>query len=1035
MKRFSHNIFRTAMLVPLLLCMAFAGTAQVRNISFKGRVIDAATQEPIIGAVAMIDGTATAATTDADGYFALEVPPTAEILISIIGYDPMTIKVGGRSAMVIELKEAVNMLDEAVAIGYGVVKKSELTSSISSVTSKDLNKTVVTSVDQALQGNAAGVLVINTSGEPGGDVTMRIRGSSSIQGDNEPLIVIDGIPSENSVLSTLPPSDVESIEVLKDASATAIYGSRGANGVVMITTKSGHQGKAKVTVDIKETVNTPRKYLDLMDAPQHARYANLGLWAFGENKVASLDPYSIQTYDLQHELIRGAVLRQDYSLSVTGGSKLLNYYVSGTYYDEDGLVKNSGSNRLALRAKFNIQASEKVSIMVSTNISRRNIDKIGGGSGGALLQAAIINPRTNPDGTFQDGMYIDEETGEILSTNAQLAAALNRINRNSTFNSGINGTLTWKITKDLVFNTSGALNYDNSENYLYTPRYIYTNYDTIVKNNKAERNTNNSLRWNNFNTLTYSKTLGRHSFSVMAAAEFSGVTNEGHGGVARLFNTDYYQWNNLNAASYMDKISSSKSEYNMVSFFGRGSYNYDNRYLATVTFRADGSSRFGEDSKFGYFPSASFAWNAKNEKFLKKVRWLSNMKVRLSWGITGNDKIGQYKSQSLLSAYKILIDGAPYTGMGTDTMIGNPDLQWETTYQYNLGMDIGFFKNRLSLTLDLYNKDTHNLLYTYTLPRSSGYQTVMSNIGHINNKGVEIEVTSRNIVKKYFSWTTNLALGFNRNKVVDLGGNDMVAMYNLADDVQKDVTYLKTSYPIGVFMGYKTSIYKNWDEVYDDSSVWLEDGSVLETRPGMIRYKDLDGNGYIDDNDREVLGQAEPKLTGGFTNTFTYRNIDLTVFIVGAYGGSVMNANSHRLRKFKANGINQMGQLLDVYRPINSITGDPGYSGGKYPVPIPGENNNYTSNITDYWIEDASYLRLKSLSLAYHFQQKVFRNNRKMPLINIAFTATNLVTLTRYTGYDPEMSSTQGTANDRLGIDFSSYPAPMGFTVGLNITF
>lgn len=1019
----------------LLLLFAAPSLAQAQDITVNGLVLEAETQLPIIGAVAMIEGTGIGTSTDADGKFTLKVPKTGQITISIMGYKTRTVAVAGRKEITIAMEEEMNMLDEAVSIGYGTAKKSELTSAISSVTSKELNKTVVTSIDQALQGNAAGVLVINTSGEPGGDVTMRIRGSSSIQGDNEPLVVIDGIPSDNSVLTTLPPSDVQSIEVLKDASATAIYGSRGANGVIMVTTKSGHQGKTKVTVDIKETINTPRKYLDLMDAPQHAQYEDLGLWAFGENKVTSFDPHSFQTYDLQREMIREAVLRQDYSVSVTGGSKALNYYVSGTYYNEDGLVKNSQSDRFSARAKFNVQASEKVSMTFSANISRRGVDKVGGGSGGALLQAAIINPRQTPDGKFQDGMYIDEVTGEVLSTNAQLAAALNKITRNNTFTSDVNGTLSWKIIDGLVFNTAIALHFNNSENYIYTPRYIYTNYDTVVKNNKAERSTSNNLNWNNFNTLTYSRKIKNHSFSIMAAAEFQQATNESHGSVARLFNTDYYLWNNMNAASYLDSTRSGKSSHSMASFFGRINYNYADRYLFTATFRADGSSRFGKDKKFGFFPSASFAWNAKNEKFLKNVQWLSALKLRLSYGVTGNDKIGQYKSMNLLSPSKILIDNGPYTGMGTDKMIGNPNLQWETTYQYNIGLDLSFFKNRLSLTVDAYYKDTEKLLYTYRLPMSSGYETVMSNIGRINNQGIEIELTSRNIVKKNFSWTTNFAMGLNKNIVADLGGNDMVVMFTLKDAVQKDVTYLRIGQPLGVFMGYQTDIYRSWDEVYDDSSVWLEDGTTLETRPGMIRYKDLDGNGYIDENDRQILGQAEPKLTGGLTNTFTIHNFDLTIFFVGAWGGSVMNANTHRLRKFHAGGNNQMGHLLDAYRPINSMSGDQGHYMGKYPVPIPGNNRDYTANITNYWIEDASYLRLKSLSLAYHFPQKYTKNRRKLPTASIVVTGTNLLTLTGYSGYDPEMSSSQGTANDRLGIDFSSYPAPMGFTLGVNMTF
>ena len=1012
--------------------------AQETDITVRGRVIDAVSDEPIAGASVVVENTNDGTIADAEGYFTLTVPENGSLSVYFMGYDSRTVQVKGRQEITVRLSISENLLEETVVIGYGTAKKSELTSSISSVTAKDLNKANVTSIDQALQGNAAGVLVINTSGEPGGDVTMRIRGSSSIQGDNEPLIVVDGIPSDKSVLSSLPPGDVASVEVLKDASATAIYGSRGANGVVMITTKTGREGKTKVTVDIKQTINTPRKYLDLMTAPEHAEYENLARWAWGDNRIASFSPESISTYDLQRELIRETALRQDYSLSINGGTKKMNYYVSATYYDEKGLIKNTGSDRMSVRSKFNIQAADNLSIMLSTSLSRKSTDKVNGGSDGALLQAAMITPRKTPEGKFEDGLYVDENTGEIISTNAQLAAALNKVNKSVVFSADINALLTWNITDKLVFTSSGAFDFSNNEGYTYTPRSIYLSYNSIVNSNKAGRTTANRRQWNNFNTLTYSNEINGHSFSVMAAAEFQNTLNEGHGATARLFNTDYFVYDNLAAAAYFDAMQSSKSKNTMASFFFRGTYNYDNRYLATLTFRADGSSRFGDDRKFGYFPSVSFAWVLKNEQFLKKVDWLSNLKLRLSYGITGNDKIGQYKSMLLLDDYKISINDSPYSGMGTGSFIGNPDLQWETTYQYNAGIDASFFRNRLSLTVDGYMKQTRNLLYSYELPKSSGYSNIMSNIGAVNNIGMEIELTSRNFVGK-FGWTTSLTLGFNRNRVVDLGGNDMVVLYTLNDAVMKDVTYLKVGSPLAVFMGYETSIYKNWDEVYDDSSVWLEDPMVMGAMPGMMHYQDLDKNGIIDDNDRVVLGNAEPKLNGGLTNTFSYRNFDLTIFIVGSYGGSVMNANAYRLLRFRAGGNNQMAYAGDAFRPVNTMTGDQGWSEGKYPVPTVNNNKNkalqyYNTNITNYWIEDASYLRLKSLSLAYNFPQRLI-NRIGMSNASLVFTGTNLLTLTRYTGYDPEMSSSQGSSNNNLGIDFSSYPAPMGFTLGLNITF
>lgn len=1028
-----------------LLCIICA-TALGQNIIVKGKVTDATTGEELIGVTVQdVQNTSRGTITDIDGKYSLSVDSKGKIVYRMMGYEPREIEVKNKTTIDILLKPLSFDLDEVevVGIGYSSVAKSDLTSSIATVSERDIMKTPVTSIEQALQGNAAGVLVINTSAEPGGDITIRIRGGSSISGGNEPLIVIDGFPTDNSALQSLNPNDVKSMEVMKDASATAIYGSRGANGVVLITTHSGTAGKATIKVNAKYSVNVPGRKLPMMDAEQYASYDNYGRMSWGVNSVKSLRPDTLDYMNFQNALVKSHTQIQDYSVNISGKIKdtqgrYVGYYTSVGYSDEKGLLRNSNTDKMTFRGKFDIALSRTVTLQVNPSASIKKQRKIGGGGTGAVLRTLMMNPVGIPNGTFHDGVYIDEETGEILNMQSEIARAMNGNDWTKEFQSTISGLLKWKIKDGLYFNSSASYTYTDKLGYSYMPRRIFLKDSDIDKNNKAKRSSSQTVKWVNENFFNYKPKFKNKKIDmdVTLGQSWEERNGEGFDITMRRYDTDYYMWNNLSAASYFDSTSSTKSRNALFSVFSRGIFNYDKRFLTTFSIRTDGSTRFGENRKFGYFPAASAAWVISREKFMKPyTKTFDLLKLRASFGITGNNDISDLRSLSLLGSSKVSIDGNVYNA-NVISNLGNKNLQWETERQFNLGLDVGMYKSRINFAIDVYQKKTFNQLYSYRVPQTTGYSEVMANIGSSDNRGIEFELTTKNITKEFF-WSTSFNIGYNKNKVTDLGGNDRVALYYQGDNVNQNITYLMLGQPQAVFMGYRTKIYKDWDDVYNDKSVWYEEN--MPTIPGMLKYVDTNGDGVIDEDDKVILGSAQPKLMGGLTNTFSYKNFTLTVFINYAWGGKIVNTNNVKTMRNKAGSDNQLAYMLDTYRSINPSTGDSGYSGGYYPVPTSNSASNtswrdYTANLIDKWVEDGAYIRLKSVTLNYRIPDKI---TRMMKISNamLGVTGVNLLTLTKYTGYDPEMSSSQGSSASKLGIDLSSYPSSKGVTFSLNVTF
>lgn len=1017
-------------------CLGSAALAQ--SVLVTGVVTDADSREPMIGAIVTVEGTNRGVVTGVQGEYAINASPDDVLSFQMLGYPTLTQDVGTRTVINVAMATAANELDEMVVIGYGTVRKSELTAAVSTVGEKAIAKTPVTSIDQALQGNAAGVLVINTSAEPGGEVTIRIRGGSSVSGDNEPLIVIDNFPADKEALTLLNPNDVKSMEVLKDAAATAIFGSRGANGVIMVTTKSGAVGAPTLSVDVKQGVQTPRRYLPMLSGSDFLRYSQASRLAHGENwYTTSYMPDTLGTWNAQKMVFNDMAHRGEYSVQVSGGSKVTTYYASGSYLHEQGLINNSSNDRISGRMKFNINMSDKLRLLLSASVTQQTTKQITGGEDGAVLRTLMMNPIDNKVGEFVDGMFVDPETGEVLSVNTELAVAMQSNKERKTFTSDVMGEFQWLINDKFTFTSNGVFKFTETNHYAYMPRSIFLKREDIDRRSTASRENRPWNKWVNENVLNYNNKFGLHSVNAILGLSWERTRSDRFKTQVYGFDSDYYKWDNLSASTLLSPTTSTSSfESNMLnSFFTRVIYNWNQKYHAMISFRADGSSRFGKDKKYGYFPAASFAWNVMNEDFAANWSAVSSLRLRLSYGVTGNQNIPNYQSPSRLISDQVVINGTSYGAVRTNTF-GNPNLQWETTATYNAGVDMNLWNGVISVALDAYLKKTSNLLYSFRIPSTSGYSTVMRNVGNVDNKGIEVELSTRNISNRDFRWTTDFNMGFNNSKVTDLGGNDNIVLYHMGGDINSDITYLIVGQPLGTILAHQTSIYRNWEEIYSDDAIWVEDPKNIATVPGMIRYYDRNGDGQIDDDDRVNMGQVQPYLMGGLTNTFTLKNWDLTLFFNYAYGNKIVNANTRNIDRWQGGNYNQTTKAFESYRVVDFYKGEMGNTiNASYPLPVANVNSRqYMTLFNDYYIYDGSYLRLKTVMIGYTFPEKICAS-MGLKNLRVAFSGINLLTFTKYPGLDPEMSSSLGSSNSTLGIDLSSYPAAKMYQLNLSASF
>ncbi|WP_459190062.1 TonB-dependent receptor [Parabacteroides sp. APC149_11_2_Y6] len=1015
----------------IVLTLKAASPKQTSNDrKIKGSVVDESGL-PVIGANIVVEGTTNGTITDLDGNFSLQVPEKAELRISYIGYLDQRVKVGNNNTLHIILKEDTQALDEVIVVGYGTMKKSDLTGSVSSIKVDELKEGIGTSVDQMLFGKSAGVSVIQNSGEPGAGFSINIRGASSINAGVEPLYVIDGVPIDNSravesgsivgfnsnrtprnPMSTINPADIESLEVLKDASATAIYGSRGANGVVLITTKSGKTGKQQVSYSGSVSISSPAKKLDLLNAADYKRVLNAIIDEGGESeiyRVGDIANNGLGT-DWQDEVTKQNAISHEHQLSFTGGNEKTFYYASLNYANQDGIVKNTSFERWG--ARLNLKSNINSRLTVNFNVSGSYVkDHFVANGYGVNAEAGVLYAAYNYDPTLavkdEDGNYV---RSTILSVDNPVAIQEGMKSHSDTYRILASAYGEYRIIDGLTAKLSLGTDFvnENRKNFISSLTQYGEDNGGIGSNQNSEKS-NYIIE----GTLNYAKTFkDKHSVGGLFGMSYQRFVNTSMNSRAADFPDESLGADNLQLGNQETfRITNSVTGNRLASYISRFNYGFDDRYLATITFRADGSSRFGTNHRFGYFPSAALAWKISNESFLKSFNALSQLKMRLSWGRTGNQEIGNYPALSTYSSGNDAIwNGQAVTGT-KPSKIPNPDLKWETTDQYNIGVDYGFFNNRLNGSIDYFWKKTTDMLLELPIPQSTGYSNQLTNIGRIDNRGIELSLNTVNIDNRDFSWTSNFTFSAMKNEVKDLGGIDEIiigAGYTHVDQV----VIRRPGVPLNSYYGYE--VEGVW-QVNDDYSKMKEDYV-----PGDLKYVDQNGDGVIDDKDRVVLGNSFPDFSWSFGNTFTYKNFGLYVFFEGVQGVDMLNGNlidnyfpiSFRRNKFSELYLNRW----TVDNPTNE------YPSFVNPLKFGRKVCNSRT------ISDASYVRLKTIRLSYTFPKV----SKYIASLQVYATAENLFTWTDYIGLDPTLNSNN---NSNFRMDFNSYPSARTYMFGVKLDF
>ncbi|SIO52308.1 SusC/RagA family TonB-linked outer membrane protein [Chitinophaga niabensis] len=1007
----------------LLAAFMFPTGLHAQGITVSGIVKDEK-GELLPGVVIRVKGTSTGTTSGAGGKYAINTGiDNATLIFSFIGYATREVAVGGRSNVDVTLASSEKSLEQVVVVGYGTIRKSDITGSISSVSSKEIKAVPAASLSQALEGRAAGVKVSQASNAPGGGMTIRIRGGNSIQGGNEPLYVVDGYPLYNESGPAINPNDIESMEILKDASATAIYGSRGANGVIIIQTKRGRSGRNNIQFESYYGMQTVRKKLDLLNATELATLVNEGVknvnadnptapprpLPFTDAQIAALG----EGTDWQDAIFQDAPI-QNYQLTFSGGNDKTQYAVSGNYFDQQGIVINSGFGRGSVRLNLDQEINSRFKLSTSLTVTRSkgksvNTDGDGGAGAGVVYGALNFSP-TVPIFQADGKTYtVNNRPGGILISNPVAMANETRNNATGTRLLGnISGE--YKIIEGLVFKALLGANLNYNKTNFYLPRTVYSG---LANNGSANIYSSQYGEWLSENTLSYRKTFNKiHKLNVLAGYTFQMANFEDVRASAQNFSNDILIYNNLGTAQQTNTGSSNKNDWALRSYIGRINYDLKEKYLLTLTGRIDGSSRFGEGNKSAFFPSGSVAWRVSNESFMHNVKAVSDLKIRASYGLTGNQEIGQYQSLGGLQTQNYSFGNVLTVGYAPNR-IGNPRLKWETTTQVDIGLDFALFNNRIQVTADWYQKKTKDLLYNVSLPITSGYFTSLQNIGKVKNQGTELAINSTNLTGE-FQWNTSFNISYNKNEILDLGAvTGDIPSGGASGHLQLGNSgILRVGQPIGVFFGLVTDgIFQNAEEIAKSAQ--------KSAKPGDRRYKDINPDGVINSSDRVILGHAQPDYTFGFTNNFSFKGFDLSIFFQGVEGNSIFNLNRFELES-QTGVSNQLASVKDRWTPANPSQTIPRASANGQPY-----------QVTSRQVEDGSYIRLRNIQLGYNFPSSLLKR-AGLTNVKIYVSAQNLLTFTDYSGFDPEVSRF-GQENLSQGTDYGSYPASKIFLVGVNI--
>ncbi len=1073
---------KTRYWLALLLAMTFSISVYAQNITVTGTVIDD-TGEPLLGATVMQKGTANGTSTDIDGNFSISVPAKATLVFSYIGYDTKEVAVNGQKKIDVTLTTNATMLDEVVAIGYGTVRKKDLTGAVSSVSGSELAKVPVTSAAQALQGKAAGINIVQQSGAPGAGVNVTIRGGSSITQSTEPLYIVDGFPMDNA-LSSIDINDIETIDVLKDASSTAIYGARGSNGIVVITTKSAAAGKTKIDYNGFVSFDVLPKKLEVMDnALDYVNYQyeynalrnsySLFSLVYDDNYDVTDPSFFTGVYDrmnslygnsyaldMQEEGFGGTSITQNHSLSLSGGNDKTKYLVSYNYTGNDGLLANHDFQRNTVRAKINSELYKGVTFDFSSFFFGSSTH--GGGkfegldnllqypiNGGTMFtRDELLNTQTLADFRTMSSLY--QATNQLVQNRAATSTSRSR-------RLELNAGVTIEFLKDFKWRTAGnyVTKWGKSTSFAGPES---TGYLTDPKNTgmTGSIGTSESYSWQIANTLTYMKTFNeKHDLTAMLGQEYNYSESEGTSLSLKKFPYPNHGLDYIKSAEVSDK-STSHSRSNMLSFFARVSYTFDNRYLLTATMRADGSSKFAKGNKWGYFPSASAAWRISQEKFFLDSRISSvvnNLKLRVGYGVTGNNNISnnQYATEVSMGVYPMDNNEQNATYVFGSAK-GNPKLKWETLNATNIGLDLGMINNRINLGVDWYNNQISDMLMSIKIPTTTGFSSQLQNFGSMRNRGWEFSLNTVNITTRDFQWTTSLNLSFNRSKVIKIDPNPYP--FSAGESLSGQVTYYATTgQPLGDMYGYKYIGIYTTDDFIDngDGTYTLKDG-VVKPFSGNPQPGDMKFAADNDDPDNPQftkkmvkIGNGAPLCTGGFGNQFTFKGFDLNIFMNFSLGNDIYNATAQSLSPY-APFQNTLKKFADNhYVLIDPATGLQATSLERLKELNPDENSRLwslteanSSNIiypSSYFVEKGSYLRISQLTLGYTFPQKWMKAAR-ISKCRLYFTANNLCTFTSYSGYDPSVSSKNNAAvSTSPGFDSKAYPASRSYVVGLNLSF
>ncbi|GAB2777709.1 TonB-dependent receptor [Rhabdobacter roseus] len=1007
------------LLLGLFVSSAYAQTPG--NLTISGIVTGRADGQPLAGATVVVGSTTQGTTTDANGRYTLSAPAEGTLTVSFIGYLAQNVPINRRTEINVALAADPNELSEVVVVGYGTQRRRDLTGSIVSVSAEAIKEMPITSAEQALQGRLSGVQVIQGNSSPGGSLSIRVRGGNSVRGGSEPLYVIDGFPVYNNIgtndgqsqpinpMSAINPNDITSIEVLKDASATAIYGSRGANGVVIITTRRGQVGAGRVEFEAYYGQQTVRRKIPMLNAQEYMELTNERARNIGGNvPYPDFSRWTADT-DWQDAIFRPAPI-SNYTLTFSGGSESSRYSISGNWFDQQGIVEGSSFQRGSVRLNLDNQLSSKLSLSTNITASRAMTDQartsinFTNGIVYSALVAPPVAPITNPDGSyFNIGTVPTADPAwnnpVVLAEGFSNGLVANRFLGNT--------NLTYSILPDLTFSVRLGLDYTVNRRDRYLSRLLpgSTGNATITGSDNST--------YLNENILSYRKQFNNHSLNAVGGFTWQETMASSFSANSQNFALDIFGTDNLGAGSTLGAPTSSRSLNTLLSWLGRVNYVFNDKYLLTVSARADGSSRFGTGNKWGFFPSAALAWRLSEEAFLKQVDWLSELKVRTSVGVTGNQEIGNYNSLARLGSVAAIFGANQGRVIGyAQTSMPNANLKWETTAQYDAGLDIGLWSGRVNVNLDYYVKNTTDLLTSVPVAISSGYASILFNSGSIRNQGFEVAVDATVLNKERLRWNMGVNFSTNKNEVVSVAveGGQFFAP-NISSPVDLPVNVVREGEPLAAFYGYVS------DGLWETNQAA---GSIMpNAKAGDLRYKDLNGDGVINTADRTILGKPNPDFIYGITSQLTFGPFDLNVLLQGLEGATVFNANKYSIGDAFARNANQLAEVKDRWTPENPNLN------AKYP-----RLSNVNPLVSDRFFEDASYFRLRNIQLGYTLPTSIkwFRSAR------VYVSGQNLLTWTSYTGYDPEVDSVGG-GDLRQGVDVGAYPSAKTITFGVKFGF